>query len=77
MAVSDSANSKSTSRQTEIEPSDVKGMKYFRQLKPLLKPLLKRLHRVGTERDRANNRNLHMDEYCTLTLKCCEEFPAG
>jgi hypothetical protein len=39
-------------------------MKYFRELKPLLK----RLHGVGTQRDQANNRSLHMDEYCTLIM---------
>jgi hypothetical protein len=45
-----------------IEPSDIQGLKYFDKLKPLLA----RLHDVGTERDKANNRDLHMDE-CHLT----------
>ena len=47
-----------------IEPSDIQGLKYFDKLKPLLA----RLHEVGTERDTANNRDLHMDQYCLLVL---------
>jgi len=47
-----------------IEPSDLQGLKYFDKLKPLLA----RLHEVGTERDSAGNRDLHMDEYCVLVL---------
>jgi hypothetical protein len=47
-----------------IKPSDIQGLKYFDKLKPLLA----RLHEVGTERDKANNRDLHMDEYCILVL---------
>ena len=47
-----------------IEPSDIQGLKYFNKLKPLLA----RLHEVGTERDKADNRDLHMDEYCILVL---------
>ena len=29
---------------------------------------LKPLHEVGTERDKAGNRDLHMDQYCLLVL---------
>lgn len=47
-----------------IEPSDLQGLKYFDKLKPLLA----RLHEVGTERDSAENRELHMDQYCLLVL---------
>jgi hypothetical protein len=47
-----------------IEPSDIQGLKYFDKLKPLLA----RLHDVGTERDNAHNRDLHMDEYCIVVL---------
>ena len=43
-----------------IEPSDLQGLKYFDKLKPLLA----RLHEVGTKRDSAGNRDLHMDQYC-------------
>jgi hypothetical protein len=43
---------------------DITGLKYFH------KPgdLLEQLHDVGCERDRADNRKLHMDEYCMLVL---------
>lgn len=50
--------------QKEIDPKKIQGLKYFR----VLRPLLERLHSVGTERDRADNRQLHMDHYCTLVL---------
>jgi len=49
---------------SKIQARDVKGLKYFK----VLQPFLKRLHRVGTQRDKANNRLLHMDQYCTLIL---------
>ena len=48
----------------KIDEKDLSGFKDFRSLKPLLK----RLHKVGTKRDKAGNRNLHMDEYCLLVL---------
>lgn len=48
----------------KIYPADVQGLKYFRELAPLLK----RLHDVGTQRDKAHNRELHMDQYCMLIL---------
>jgi hypothetical protein len=48
----------------KVESKDIQGLKYFDQLAPLLS----RLHDVGTERDRAGNRQLHMDEYCLLVL---------
>jgi len=51
-------------RKPEIQSRDVKGLKYFK----ILQPLLDRLHAIGTARDRANNRQLHMDQYCTLVL---------
>jgi hypothetical protein len=47
-----------------LQEGQVQGLKYFDQLQPLLA----RLHDVGTERDRAGNRQLHMDEYCLLLL---------
>ena len=43
----------------EIKDKDITGLKYFAQLGGLLKEL----HDVGCERDRAGNRSLHMDEY--------------
>ncbi len=48
----------------KIRAADVHGLKYFRSLSPLLE----RLHNVGTQRDRASNRTLHMDQYCMLIL---------
>lgn len=51
-------------RQRKIRNADVTGLKYFDKLKPLLA----RLHDVGTERDRAGNRKLHFDQYCMLVL---------
>jgi len=43
---------------------DIQGVKYLHQVLPLLR----RLHGVGCQRDRAGNRQLHMDEYCALIL---------
>jgi hypothetical protein len=40
------------------------GLKYFKQLQPLFA----RLHDVGTERDRAGNRQLFFDQYASLIL---------
>jgi IS4 transposase len=51
-------------RKHKLRDQDISGLKYFRTLKPLLE----RLHEVGTERDVAGNRDLHMDQYCTLIL---------
>ncbi|MEN1678159.1 MAG: hypothetical protein AAGJ46_01090 [Planctomycetota bacterium] len=52
------------SKKAPIRERDVQGVK---QLGRLL-PLLERLHGVGSERDKAGNRRLHMDQYCTLVL---------
>jgi hypothetical protein len=49
---------------SRIQAEDLTGFRDFRTLKPLLK----RLHAIGTERDSAGNRKLHMDEYCLLVL---------
>ena len=51
-------------RKKKITERDVTGLKYFRQLLPLFE----RLHEVGCERDKAGNRQLHMDQYCALVL---------
>ncbi len=48
----------------KILPQDIQGLKYFRALRPFLE----HLHSVGAERDRAHNRQLHMDQYCMLIL---------
>lgn len=47
-----------------IQEADLQGLKYFREIVPLLK----RLHHVGCERDKAGNRDLHFDQYCLLIL---------
>src|SRR5687768_16731762 len=43
---------------------DVRGLKHFKRLLPLLA----RLHEVGCARDKAGNRLLHFDEYCALVM---------
>jgi len=48
----------------KIDPKDVHGLKYLRALTPLLQSL----HEVGTTRDKAGNRQLHMDHYCMMVL---------
>jgi hypothetical protein len=47
-----------------IRAEDVHGFKYFKALRGLIE----RLHVVGIARGKAGNRNLHMDQYCTLIL---------
>ena len=42
----------------------LQGWKYFRRLTPLLA----RLHDAGCARDKADNRTLHFDQYCSLIL---------
>jgi hypothetical protein len=51
-------------KREEVRDEDVTGLKYFDKLQPLLK----RLHKVGCERDKAGNRQLHFDQYCMLVL---------
>jgi hypothetical protein len=51
-------------KREKFRDEDVTGLKYFDKLQPLLK----RLHEVGCQRDKAGNRDLHMDEYCLLVL---------
>ncbi len=47
-----------------IREEDIWGLKYFRKLWPLFK----RLREVGCQRDKAGNRQLFMDQYCSLVL---------
>ncbi len=51
-------------KKPKIRSKDVKGLKHFKSLLPLLE----RLHSVGTQRDKSHNRALHMDQYCLLVL---------
>jgi hypothetical protein len=48
----------------KVREKDVRGLKYFDQLAPLLG----RLRDVGCDTDRAGNRTLHFDQYCLLVL---------
>jgi hypothetical protein len=47
-----------------ITARDLQGLKFFKRIRPLLSSL----HNIGAQRDKANNRDLHMDEYCVLVL---------
>lgn len=49
---------------SKMRESDIVGLKYFDRLMPLLE----RLHDVGTQRDRAGNRQLFFDNYCAYIL---------
>jgi DDE family transposase len=51
-------------RKRPLRDSDIVGLKYFDRLMPLLE----RLHDVGTQRDRAGNRQLFFDQYCAFIL---------
>jgi hypothetical protein len=51
-------------KREEVREEDVTGLKYFDKLAPLLK----RLHDVGCQRDKAGNRTLHFDQYVMLVL---------
>jgi hypothetical protein len=48
----------------KVRAKDIHGLKYFQRLRPLLE----RLHDVGTERDAAGNRQLFFDDYAALIL---------
>jgi hypothetical protein len=47
-----------------VREEDITGLKLFDKLVPMLKSL----HDVGCERDKAGNRDLHYDQYCLLLL---------
>lgn len=61
--LSSTTGSDSDAKQT-ITARDLQGLKFFKRIRPLLKSL----HGIGTQRDKAGNRELHMDEYCVLVL---------
>lgn len=54
----------SRKKKLKIKESDLQGFKYFK----LISHLLEHLHAAGTARDKAGNRNLHMDQYMTMLL---------
>ncbi len=49
---------------SKIQQRDIRGLKHFAKIRKLLKAL----HDNGCERDVANNRSLHFDEYCLGVL---------
>ena len=51
-------------KKRKVRAKDLEGFKYLE----LLEPFLERLHKVGTERDVAGNRDLHFDQYRFLVL---------
>ena len=51
-------------RKPPVSAKNIHGLKYFKQLQPLLA----RLHEVGTESDHAGNRTLFFDHYASLIL---------
>ena len=51
-------------RKPPVVAKNVRGLKYFKQLQPLLA----RLHEVGTESDHAGNRQFFFDDYAALLL---------
>ena len=53
-----------TERRKEVTEEELGGLKHFRRLLPLFE----RLREVGCERDKAGNRTLTMDQYCSLVL---------
>jgi len=52
------------SKRKKIKESDLGRFKDLRAIAKLLEPL----HEMGTERDKAGNRRLHMDQYCLLVM---------
>ena len=51
-------------KKSKIKESDLQGFKYFK----IISGLLESLHSTATEKDKAGNRRLHMDQYMTLML---------
>ena len=51
-------------KREDVREQDITGLKFFDKLLPLFE----RLHDVGCARDKAGNRQLHFDQYATLTL---------
>jgi hypothetical protein len=51
-------------KKPKIKESDLHGFKYFK----IISSLLESLHSAATEKDKAGNRILHMDQYMTLIL---------
>jgi IS4 transposase len=58
------SGSKGTGKKAKIKESALQGFKDLRAMRGLLGGL----HKIGTDRDKAGNRKLHMDDYCLLVL---------
>src|SRR3990170_767005 len=53
-----------SAKREKIKESQLQGFKYFKAISEMLEVL----HDAGCQRDRASNRNLHMDQYMSLLL---------
>jgi hypothetical protein len=51
-------------KREDIQERDLQGFKFFKRIRALLEPL----HMAACRRDRAHNRELHMDQYMVLLL---------
>lgn len=51
-------------KREKIDADDLQGFKFFKRIRRMLE----RLHKVACQRDRAHNRQLHMDQYMALLL---------
>ena len=60
----DMSDSSKRKTRKKVKESDLKGLRDLQAIAKLLKPL----HKMGTERDKARQRDLHMDQYCLLVL---------
>lgn len=60
-------NKKSKPRRDKCEIDENTPLQGFKELRAVSK-MLKRLHENGCDRDKAQNRTLHMDQYCLLIL---------
>ena len=53
-----------TAKRVDVREEQLTGLKYFDRITALFE----RLRPVGCERDKADNRTLHFDQYCSLVL---------
>ena len=53
-----------TARRSDVREEQLTGFKYFDRITALFE----RLRPVGSERDKAGNRTLHFDQFCSLVL---------
>jgi hypothetical protein len=59
-----STNGSDSNTKPKIKARDLQGLNFSNRIRPLLKSV----HGIGAQRDKAGNRDLHMDEYCVLVL---------